>query len=192
MTNETEISDCLLSFSKRFQSCFEFEDVSYTNICCFVYWIAILITILFFTCLGCLVYKRVKKGTVKVLCTEDDRTKLQFIVERFLDLKVDWITPKSRKKHTGKCLLLCQAKSRIPEDAENVVKNLGLGKNVGNIRLIVAIHNTGTGNGKIVTNRVLSETNQLHLKEIVNVPYDLPPQEYIKVSQIIAKKYNNR
>lgn len=63
---------------------------------------------------------------------------------------------------------------------------------MGNIRLIVAIHNTGTGNGKIVTNRVLSETNQLHLKEIVNVPYDLPPQEYIKVSQIIAKKYNNR
>lgn len=187
MTNETDISDCLLSFSKRFQSCFEFEDVSYTYICCCVYWITILITILFFTCLGYLVYKRVKKDTVKVLCTEGDRTKFQSIVERFLDLKVDWITSKSRKKHTGKCLLLCQANSRIPEDAENVVKILGLGNNVENIRLIVAIHNTRTGNENIVTNRVQSPKNPLHDKKIVNVPYNPSPQDCLKASQIIAK-----
>lgn len=62
-----------------------------------------------------------------------------------------------------------------------------LGNNVENIRLIVAIHNTRTGNENIVTNRVQSPKNPLHEKKIVNVPYNPSPQDCLKASQIIAK-----
>lgn len=70
---------------------------------------------------------------VEVLCTEEDTRKnhaeaFKFIVEKCLHFKVKWITSRSKASFKGKYFLLCRVNSRIPEDAENVVKLTGFGK----------------------------------------------------------------
>lgn len=78
----------------------------------------------------------------------------------------------TKRKRGCKCILLCDVVSRIPEDVQWVLHNLGLdGRSLDDDTMIVAMHNHAGGKIDNVCNFIGTEDDPLHILQLRNMFY---------------------
>nr|XP_034317690.1 uncharacterized protein LOC117686586 isoform X2 [Crassostrea gigas]XP_034317691.1 uncharacterized protein LOC117686586 isoform X2 [Crassostrea gigas] len=102
-----------------------------------------------------------------------------------LQCKVKWVTSKREIKVKSKFLLLCNVTSRIPDDLEDVLKDLSIeGETLGNDIRVVAMHRSESGKLDSLSNVIETRrNNRLHLINIFycgNITFECDANETAK------------
>lgn len=128
------------------------------------------------------------ENRISVVCkygTAEHKNAFQSFAENKLQCKVKWVTTKREIKVKSKFLLLCNVTSRIPDDLEDVLKDLSIeGETLGNDIRVVAMHRSESGKLDSLSNVIETRrNNRLHLINIFycgNITFECDANETAK------------